>query len=177
MPGDTYEIASMTVGETFSATMFVNSGSYSFSISIKPVGGSLISLTLTSPYTFSHTATMAATHYFRIGYTQHQPIDYRLAVTRAGITTNYSNNAISYNYLKKMQYFYLPACKKATMQSSDSALFNALNIFYPSQLPVSDIDVGCFTFTSAPNVSLILNESGIYALVFQSSYSETTYTI
>jgi hypothetical protein len=69
MPGDTYEIASMTVGETFSATMFVNSGSYSFSISIKPVGGSLISLTLTSPYTFSHTATMAATHYFRIGYT------------------------------------------------------------------------------------------------------------
>ena len=102
LPGDTYKIANMLVGEIFSATMYVNASSYSFSIKIQPVGGSIVSRTLTSPYKFSHTATIAATHYFRIGCSYNKPIDYRLEVTRAGITTNYSNYAVSYNYLKKI---------------------------------------------------------------------------
>ena len=102
LPGDIYKLENMTVGESFSATMFVNSSSYSFRIFIQPVGGSVVSQNLTSPYTFSHTATIAATHYFRIRCSYNKPIDYRLEVTRAGITTNYSNFAVSYNYLKKI---------------------------------------------------------------------------
>ena len=149
----------------------------SFDISFQPVGSWLVTDTIYSPYSFSYTATITGTHYFRIGSSSAQPIDYYLTVTRNGATINCSNYAVSYNYLKKMQYSFLPACKTATMESPDSTLFAGLNLFYPSQLPVADIDVGCTTFVSSVNTSIILNQTGIYGVAFQSNYPANTYTI
>ena len=63
------------------------------------------------------------------------------------------------------------------MESTDFLLFSALNLFYPNLLPIVNIDVGCATFVSTINTTIILNQTGKYAFAIQTAYVQTTYTV
>ena len=176
LPGDVIRVGALTVGESFSATVTWSSADV-LSAYIQPTGGAAVSQALTSGSSFTFTATMAVVHFFRVVDSTQNPVPYSVSVTYRGVTTPYTDLAVSYNYNKKFFYYNLQQCASPTVESADSGLFSYFNYFLPSQLPASDVDIGAASYPSASNISISLGESGRYGLMVQSNYPSNTYQI
>ena len=176
LPGDVFRVGTLNVGEFFAATVTWTGGS-SLTAEIQPVGGGAVSQALSTGSSFTFTASMAVEHFFRVVASTQNPVDYSVAVTFRGVTTHYTDLAVSYNYNKKFFYYNLLQCSNPTVESSDSNLFSYFNYFLPSQIPASDVDIGAASYPSSSNISISLTESGRYGLMVHSNYPSNTYQI
>lgn len=124
-------MGALNVGESFSATV-TWAGSNVLNVYIQPVGEPAKNQLLTSGSSFTFTATSAAVHSFRVVGTSQELVPYSVSVTYRGTTTEYTDLAVSYNYLKKVFFYKLTQCSDATVESADWRMFQFFNYFLPS---------------------------------------------
>lgn len=174
LPGDVFRVGALNIGESFQATVTWTGGN-ALNAYIQPVGGCATYQTLNNGSSFTFTATSSTVHSFRVISSSQGLIPYSVSVTYRGTTTLYTDLAVSYNHYKKVFYYNLTQCINAIVESEDWQMFDFFNYFLPSQLPVSHVDHAPTSYPSAANISINLPETGIYALVVQSSHSLITY--